>query len=236
MALQSLEKGKMVQESLAVLTRLKFFESKDGIYTVFKLSNSAPQILLIEENLSRRSGSSVCEWALNQKTLGDMAIILISDERNKSEFQDAAASGRMQFLMSDQSLTDLKLAFVKALNFVSGTHAQEFRVRIVPAGEVLIHQGEQASSVFLVRAGKLRAYLQMGSDQKTLGEIGSGEFVGEMAYLNQDMRAASVVAEADSELIEIPIQNVDRILFQRPSWAKALMRTLSKRLKMTIGR
>jgi hypothetical protein len=54
---------------------------------------------------------------------------------------------------------------------------------------------------------------------------------GEMAYINGEPRAANVIAEGPSELIEIPFERLDHVLFQKPMWSKALMRTLSKRLK-----
>jgi CRP/FNR family cyclic AMP-dependent transcriptional regulator len=40
-----------------------------------------------------------------------------------------------------------------------------------------------------------------------------------------------VKALSDCELIEIPIGTLDTVLFSKPAWARALMMTLSKRLK-----
>ncbi|MBL7688606.1 MAG: Crp/Fnr family transcriptional regulator, partial [Bdellovibrionaceae bacterium] len=57
------------------------------------------------------------------------------------------------------------------------------------------------------------------------------EFVGEMAHINQEPRSASVKALEDCELIEIPNGSLDLVLFSKPAWAQALMRTLSRRLK-----
>ena len=57
------------------------------------------------------------------------------------------------------------------------------------------------------------------------------EFAGEMAYINNEPRSAFIEATSDAQLIEVPIELVDKILYKRPAWSKALMQTLSKRLK-----
>ncbi|MCB0415661.1 MAG: Crp/Fnr family transcriptional regulator, partial [Bdellovibrionales bacterium] len=53
----------------------------------------------------------------------------------------------------------------------------------------------------------------------------------EMAYINGEPRSADVVALSDCELIEFGVDRLDSLLFKKPSWSKALMKTLSKRLK-----
>jgi len=52
-----------------------------------------------------------------------------------------------------------------------------------------------------------------------------------MAYINNDSRSAYIEATSNAQLIEVPIELVDKILYKRPAWSKALMQTLSKRLK-----
>jgi CRP-like cAMP-binding protein len=70
------------------------------------------------------------------------------------------------------------------------------------------------------------------NDKKViLGNVESGEFVGEMAYINNEPRSATIEATSNAQLIEVPIELVDKILYKRPAWSKALMQTLSKRLK-----
>lgn len=232
LAFQNSERFKEVQDALIPLNRLKYFESRDGVDVLFKIANSIPKVLMTEENLPKKSGINLCDWALNQRNLQDMTLILVTDKEQIPEFADAAASGRLQLVRPILDPVEVKLAFVRALNYDSGAHQMEFRTRIVQSGEVVIKEGDTAASVFLVRTGTLRAFKSTRGEQKFLGDIGPGEFVGEMAYINQEMRSASVIADTDCELIEIPIHQVDQVLFQKPSWAKALMKTLSKRLKM----
>jgi CRP/FNR family cyclic AMP-dependent transcriptional regulator len=65
-----------------------------------------------------------------------------------------------------------------------------------------------------------------------LGNVESGKFVGEMAYINNEPRSAFIEEVSDAQLIEVPIELVDKILYKRPVWSKALLQTLSKRLKI----
>jgi CRP/FNR family cyclic AMP-dependent transcriptional regulator len=52
-----------------------------------------------------------------------------------------------------------------------------------------------------------------------------------MAYINKEPRSACIEALTDAQLIEVPIGLVDKILYKRPAWSRALLQTLSKRLK-----
>ncbi|MAV89831.1 MAG: hypothetical protein CL676_00305 [Bdellovibrionaceae bacterium] len=233
---QSRESVIQVKETLQNLNNIKYFESFDGTDCLFKLGNSAPNILIIEEPLSRRTGSQVVDWILKKgSSLDQVALILISDKKPTGEFSDAMASGRLQILNTNFVLTRFKLAFVQAFNYVAGLSHQKFHVKMVAKEDVLIREGEKAEAVYLLQSGHLRAVHLDGEDEKLLGYIEPGEFVGEMAYINQDLRSATVIADEDSELVEIPIQFADQILFQKPSWTKALMRTLSRRLKRSYA-
>ena len=49
--------------------------------------------------------------------------------------------------------------------------------------------------------------------------------------INHEPRFATVTAAKDCELIEIPFGTLDIVLFTKPAWAKALVMTLSKRLR-----
>ena len=78
------------------------------------------------------------------------------------------------------------------------------RTRIVglKSGEWLFRAGEQAASMFVIRAGRLRV-LQESPTSRVLRELGRGEVLGELALLTGEVRSASVRAARDSELIAI---------------------------------
>ena len=83
----------------------------------------------------------------------------------------------------------------------------------------------------ILKSGQLQAFNTIDEQKVILGNVEIGEFVGEMAYINNEPRSAYIEALSDAQLIEVPIELVDKILFTRPAWSKSLMQTLSRRLK-----
>jgi small-conductance mechanosensitive channel/CRP-like cAMP-binding protein len=67
-------------------------------------------------------------------------------------------------------------------------------------GEVVVHQGESGSSMFVVATGEVVVVLESGQE---IARIGSGGFFGEMSLLTGAPRNATVRTRADSELLEI---------------------------------
>ena len=148
---------------------------------------------------------------------------------------EEVAKGRIQFVMEPFKKETFSEAVNKALVCMSGT-TLSFSLKSVKKGEILFHEGDKANSAYLVKTGKLHAYQQKQDENVILGEIQAGEFVGEMALLNGEVRSATVEATEPCDLIEIPIGSLDSLVFSKPAWSKALVKTLSKRLKLANQR
>lgn len=82
----------------------------------------------------------------------------------------------------------------------------ECRVRYLKRGELLFREGDAGSNFFLVQSGRLRAFQKdkssEGGPARILGDIASGELVGEMAVLGESIRTAGVAALRDSTVRE----------------------------------
>jgi len=137
----------------------------------------------------------------------------------------------VQFLDDPQDEKRLSTFISRGLNFASAQKQAALKMKNITAGENLIKQGDVAEFVYILRAGQLSAYIEKQGQEVQLGIIEPGEFVGEMAYINGEPRSANVKATKDCELVEIPIHLLDHVLFMKPAWAKALMKTLSRRIK-----
>jgi CRP-like cAMP-binding protein len=140
-------------------------------------------------------------------------------------------TGQVQFLTDAHNENLIFHCVTKALNRQTDTKNIAYKLRFLSPGETLFRENEKASSLYFVKRGDLEAFKGKESDKKVLGTIQSGEFVGEMAHLNGEPRSATVHALSECELIEIPFDAMDTVLFSKPAWAKALVSTLSKRLK-----
>ncbi len=221
--------------------RVALVSAEDGLQAMQKIQNDQPDILIADSGLTKLSTHDLIASLLyKNKTL---AIILITDDPDPNEFSDALVTGQLQFLFPEDIEKKVGVCLARAVNWLKRGDTLEFTMKFVASGEYLMRQGEKAESVYILKRGSMKAFVRGASDNADnadevashgtlLGEISPKEFVGEMAYINGDVRSADVIAETDCELIEIPIRHLDRLLFQKPAWAMALMKTLSKRMKI----
>lgn len=216
------------------MTQIYF--AKDGIEGMAKIANATPHIVFVQDHLPKRRAKDFVEWILTEHKSKDIVTVILSKIPDKNYLVDEVVLGKVHFLENCDDDQKLGAILSRALNYLGRDAEAEFHLRFLAPGETLIKQGEVDRNVFLVRRGELQASCSKNGTETSLGQIKSGEFVGEMAYINGEPRSANVKAETDCELIEIPANHLDHVLFQKPSWSKALVKTLSQRLKRSNSR
>lgn len=113
--------------------------------------------------------------------------------------------------------------------FVSLT--ERMTLRRAALGEAVVREGEIGESFFVVASGRLRVEKRDGAGAKVaLARLGEGTFFGEMALLSGAPRAASVVAEEESELLEIRAEVLEDLCREHPHVADSLARFYRQRL------
>jgi CRP/FNR family cyclic AMP-dependent transcriptional regulator len=60
--------------------------------------------------------------------------------------------------------------------------------------------------------------------------------VGEISFLDQEPRSATVKALTECELIQIPQETIDGIFKSQPKWLEILVKTLAERLRKANAR
>lgn len=210
---------------------IQIFQAADGTEALYKIENVPPHVVLMDWDLAKLSGQQLVQHLIEDKKMDGTGIIICSDLPDNEIFVDEVLKGRVQFISEVKDESKMVHTINRALNDFSKLEKTEFHLLFLAPGDFLIKEGEKAESVYLVKRGSLRACHREGSQVLELGLIAPGEFVGEMSYINGEQRSADVEAVTDCELIEIPIGVLDQVIFRKPSWAKALMQTLSKRLK-----
>ncbi len=103
----------------------------------------------------------------------------------------------------------------------------------VPAGDLLITEGDPGDSMFIVTAGELEVTKRAGTSELPLARVGPGAIQGEMAAIEGRPRTASVRALTDAEVIRIPREGLLALLDSGPDAAIALLRTVLERLRST---
>jgi CRP/FNR family transcriptional regulator len=78
--------------------------------------------------------------------------------------------------------------------------------RMIKSGEILFNEGDEATAMYIVKAGNLKAFKDRSSGEQILGFVTVAEMVGEMALFDANApkrRLASVRAVEDSRLLVI---------------------------------
>jgi CRP/FNR family transcriptional regulator, cyclic AMP receptor protein len=222
---------KEVSEMLRKSFDATIYMAVEGTDALAKMRNVPPSLLVIGLDLGRMSAVELIRTLSVEKHFDHMPILVLSDlPHPKDAFVDDMAKGRMKFLSRPVEQDVLIDTVSKALQVTSHS-GSAFTTRTLEPNEWLFREGEIADRAFLVRSGRLQASRRLGGNVVLLGDVLPGEFVGEMAHITGEPRSADVKALEPSELVEIPLGNLDLLLFSKPTWTKALLKTLCRRLR-----
>lgn len=120
----------------------------------------------------------------------------------------------------------------KVLSFSGKSEVLESNTHKVKKGTYLIEEGGAGHDMYWVIEGQFSiSKLNKEGRKVIIGEVHPGELVGEMSFLDDLPRSASVKAEVDSEVLKIPHRNFMDVLDSQPRWFRSLMRTLSTRMR-----
>lgn len=101
----------------------------------------------------------------------------------------------------------------------------------VPAGTVLVREGDPADCLFLVAAGRLRVTTtDADGDDVLLAEIGRGDLVGEMALITNRPRTATVHVLRDAHLLRLSTAAFTNLVANHPESARRISTEMVDRL------
>jgi CRP/FNR family cyclic AMP-dependent transcriptional regulator len=97
----------------------------------------------------------------------------------------------------------------------------------VPAGRVIVRQGEIGTGFFIVVSGLVRVV----RDGELLAELGPGAFFGELSVIDREPRVAQVISSAPTTCLALASWDFEAIIGEQPSVAMAILRELAGRLR-----
>jgi CRP-like cAMP-binding protein len=99
-------------------------------------------------------------------------------------------------------------------------------------GEKIIVEGEVGDEAYLIKEGSVKI-TKIGPDDmpKTIAKIGKGAILGEMALIDDDLRSATAVAIAETEVMIIQRDDLVNRLEKTDPVVSRLLQTMSSRLK-----
>jgi signal transduction histidine kinase/predicted CoA-binding protein len=105
----------------------------------------------------------------------------------------------------------------------------------LPAGEELFAEGDPGDWAYVIRRGWIEISKHSAGRRVVLAVRREGEVIGEMALLENAPRMAGARAVTDCLLLAIGKEQLDELLAGSPAAARAMLHTVSGRLKDTEG-
>ena len=132
-------------------------------------------------------------------------------------------SGLQQAIAADQGVDTLPLRLPRAQWDTLAQYLQPFALA---SGQVLMAQGAQDRSVYLVESGSLSVHYEDGKSRLRLALVGPGSVVGEGAFFSHQPRTATVQAAGDCKLWCLTAMRHTELANRHPALALALVQAL----------
>lgn len=111
-----------------------------------------------------------------------------------------------------------------------GTLAERLRYAPFAKGSIIARQGSVAHWLYVIIRGDAEVYLELSNGgRRTVRNLTTGNFFGEMGVMTGAPRAASVVAKTDVECYRLDKEMFEEILRARPSIAEEISHILATR-------
>jgi CRP-like cAMP-binding protein len=104
--------------------------------------------------------------------------------------------------------------------------------KVFKDGEVIIRQGDVGECMFVIQEGEVEIFVEKGGQEVQLAVKGKGDFIGEMAIFDRDVRSATVRALGPVRVLTVDKKNFLRRIHQDPSLAFRIVETMSQRIRV----
>ncbi|HEX3692477.1 MAG TPA: Crp/Fnr family transcriptional regulator [Solirubrobacteraceae bacterium] len=104
-------------------------------------------------------------------------------------------------------------------------------------GQIVFREGDASDTCYVVRSGSARAVHEHPDGRTiTLATFGPGDFFGELAMFEDELRSATVEAVQATEAVALLGPDMRRLLVEHPQIAMRLVIALGRRLRDTNER
>jgi NTE family protein len=118
-----------------------------------------------------------------------------------------------------------------------GELASELQLVRLKRGELLIHQGDAADCMYTIVSGRLELTARTDDGgERYMGELGSGETVGETGLVDDQPRMSNVRAIRDSQLVRISPRGFERLVRENPEALNKIAAILARRMRAMVSR
>ncbi len=131
--------------------------------------------------------------------------------------------GKIIFLKENQLFNDINIA--ELIHVAKVTREVE-----LPAGKMLIREGETGDELYIIIEGEVEVY----SGQKMIDRFSSGSCIGELSIIDKEPRSASVRVRKKTRLLALNRNDFLLTLKDNPTIAINIMQVLTQRLRKML--
>jgi putative peptide zinc metalloprotease protein len=100
----------------------------------------------------------------------------------------------------------------------------------LPEGKILFHEGDPGDKFYIVESGELVISRMVADQRVEISRRGPGDYLGEIALLQDRPRTATITAEIDSLLLSLKAEHFQSLLSSFMQLGETVSRTGSRRL------
>ncbi len=97
--------------------------------------------------------------------------------------------------------------------------------------ELIIRQGEAGDCMFVIQQGQVEILSEKDGKEIRLAVRSEGEFFGEMAIFEREVRMATVRALGEVRVLTVDKKNILQRIHEDPSLAYRMIQTMSRRIR-----
>ena len=106
--------------------------------------------------------------------------------------------------------------------------------RVFAPGEAIVRKGQDGGSMFVIIRGSVKVQLPDGAGVRTINQLGPNDFFGEMSLLTGEPRSATVVAEEETEVMQIRKPAIKPLFEANPALMAAMSSIVEERRKLLV--
>lgn len=139
-----------------------------------------------------------------------------------------------QQLLENETLHLLQTTFPDLSRVNIETLARAAHIRSFPDGYDICREGDRGTSLFIMEEGEVAIIVHADEDQEILVDtLGAAQYFGEMAFLGETSRMATIRTLTDCRLLEIHQDDFMAIAQTNPSLLRTLLRQIIGHIRRT---
>lgn len=112
--------------------------------------------------------------------------------------------------------------------------AKASTTRVFAPGEAIVRRGQEGNSMFVIIRGSVNVQIPENDYQKTINKLTSNDFFGEMSLLTGQPRTATVIAEQETEVVQIKKTALKPLFEVNPDLMKSICNIIEERRALLV--